>query len=299
LYEERRVKPRRADDATRLTLAGLSRWLEWRQLLVIVKPETLIRWHRKGFRLFWAWRSRAPGRPAIPANVQRLIATMAASNRTWGEERIANELLVKLGIRVSPRTVRRYMPARPRPKPGTQAWSTFVRNHARCVLASDFFVVMTATFRILYVFVVLEVGTRRILHWNVTAHPTSSRTAQQFRMLISGDGGHRYVIHDRDTIYSNGVDRTLEALGLTVLKTPVRTPQANAFCERVIGTIRRECLDFITGINERHVRGILREWVTHYNRGRPHASLGPGLPESSEVVGDVGDAHGHWLPAGC
>src|SRR5262249_23496732 len=206
LYEERRVKPRRADDATRITLAGLSRWLEWRQLLVIVKPETLIHWHRKGFRLFWRWKSRAPGRPAIPVDVQRLIATMAASNRTWGEERIANELLVKLGIRVSPRTVRRYMPNRPRAKPGTHAWSLFVRNHARCVLATDFFVVVTATFRILYVFVVLEVGTRRILHWNVTAHPTSAWTAQQFRMLISGDEAHRYVIHDRDMIYSNGVD---------------------------------------------------------------------------------------------
>jgi transposase InsO family protein len=277
----------------------LSRWLEWRQLLVIVKPDTLIRWQRKGFRLFWRWKSRTPGRPAIPVDVQRLIATMAAWNRTWGEERIANELLVKLGIRVSPRTVRRYMPSRPRPKPGTQAWSTFVRNHARCVLASDFFVVMTATFRILYVFVVLEVGTRRILHWKVTDHPTSAWTAQQFRMLKSGDEVHRYVIHDRDMIYSNGIDRTLEGLGLTVLKTPVRAPQANAFCERVIGTIRRECLDFIISLNEGHVRAILREWVTHYNRSRPHASLGPGLPERSEVVGGVGDAHGHSLPGGC
>jgi putative transposase len=174
-----------------------------------------------------------------------------------------------------------------------------VRNHARCVLASDFFVVVTATFRILYVFVVLDVGTRRILHGNVTAHPTSDWTAQQVRMVISGDEAHRYVIHDRDTIYSNGVDRTLETMGLTVLKTPVRVPQANAFCERVIGTIRRECLDFIIAISEGHVRAILREWVTHYNRGRPHASLGPGLPESSGVVAAVGEAHGHSFPAGC
>ena len=282
LYQERKVKPRRADDATRIILAGLSRFLAWRQLLVIVKPETLIRWHRQGFRLFWRWKSRAPGRPAVPADVQRLIATMAAANRTWGEERIADELLLKLGIRVSPRTVRRYMPSRPpRPKSGTQAWSTFVRNHARSVLASDFFVVVTATFRILYVFVVLEVGTRRILHWNVTAHPTADWTAQQFRMIVPGDQVHRFVIHDRDTIYSEGVDRTLEAMGLRVLKTPVRAPQANAFCERVIGTIRRECLDFMIPMSERHVRAILREWVRHYNRGRPHASLGPGIPDSS------------------
>jgi hypothetical protein len=221
LYQERKVKPRRADDATRIILAGLSRVVAWRQLLVIVKPETLIRWNRQGFRLFWRWKSRAPGRPPIPENVQRLIATMATANRTWGEERIAAELLVKLGIRVSPRTVRRYMPSRPpRPKPGTQAWSTFVRNHARSVLASDFFVVVTATFRVLDVFVVLDVGTRRILHWNVTAHPAAEWTAQQFRMIVSGDQRHRFVIHDRDAIYSEGVDRTLAAMGLTVLKNP-------------------------------------------------------------------------------
>jgi putative transposase len=299
LYQERRVKPRRAADATRIVLAALSRLLEWRQLLVIVKPETLIRWQRKGFRMFWRWKSRAPGRPAISANVQRLIVTIATVNRTWGEERIAAELLVKLGIRVSPRTVRRYMPPRPRPKPGTQAWSTFVRNHARCVLASDFFVVVTATFRLLYVFVVLEVGTRRIVHWNVTAYPTAEWTAQQFRMIVSGDQAHRFIIHDRDTIYSKGVDRTLEAMGLTVLKTPVRAPQANAFCERVIGTIRRECLDFIIATNEGHLRAILREWVTHYNRGRPHASLGPGIPDSSVVAAVVGESNGRSVPAGC
>jgi len=131
----------------------------------------------------------------------------------------------------------------------------------------------------MYVFVVLEVGTRRIRHWNVTAHPTAGWTAQQFRLIVSGDQPHRFVIHDRDTIYSEGVDRTLAAMGLIVLKTPVQIPQANAFCERLIGTIRRECLDFVIPINERHLGAVLREWVTHYNRGRPHASLGPGMPE--------------------
>src|SRR5439155_4941314 len=160
---------------------------------------------------------------------------------------------------------RRYMPpGPPRARRNTQAWSTFVRNHARCVLATDFFVVVTAAFRILYVFVVLEVGTRRILHWNVTAHPTADWTAQQFRMIVRGDQAHRFVIHDHDTIYSEGVDRTLETMELTVLKTPVRVPQANAFCERVIGTLRRECLDFMIPMSEGHVRAILREWVRHY-----------------------------------
>ena len=214
LYQERGARPAALTMPARVVLAALSRCLEWRQVLVIVKPETLIRWHRKGFRLFWRWTSRAPGRPTVPVEVQRLIATMAAANRTWGEERIANELLLKLGIRVSPRTVRRYMPSRPpRPTAGTQACSTFVRNHAPSVLASDFFVVVIPTFRLLYVFVVLEVGTRRILQWDVTAPPTAAWTAQQFRMIGSDDQAHRFVIHDRDTIYSEGVDRTLAAMG--------------------------------------------------------------------------------------
>jgi len=165
------------------------------------------------------------------------------------------------------------------------------------VLASDFFVVVTATFRLIYVFVVLEVGTRQILHWNVTAHPTAEWTAQQFRMIVPGDQAHRFVIHDRDTIYSEGVGRTLGAMGLTVLKTPVRVPQANAFCERLIGTIRRECLDFVIAANERHLRTVLREWCAHYNRGRPHASLGPGIPERPFDEG-IHQSTRHRLPDG-
>jgi putative transposase len=281
LYLERQVKPRRADDATRLTLIALSRLIDWRQLLTVVKPETLIRWHRKGFRLFWRWKSRPHGRPRVPATLRQLIAEMAAANRTWGEERIVAKLLVKLGIRVSSRTVRRYMPSGPGPKhgAGSQAWSTFVRNHARSVLACDFFVTVTAGLRILYVFVVMDVGTRRILQWNVTDHPTAEWTAQQFRMIVSGDEPHRFVVHDRDSIYSEGVDRTIAAMELTVLKTPLRAPQANAFCERLIGTIRRECLDFVIPLSECHVRSVLAEWVAHYNRGRPHSNLGPGIPD--------------------
>jgi putative transposase len=163
-YRERQVKPRRADDATRITLVLLSRLIDWRAVLTIVQPATLIRWHRKGFRLFWRWKSRRPGRPPLPVNVQRLIAAMARANATWGEERIAAELRLKLGLCVSPRTVRRYMPpsGRPRDRLLSQRWSTFVRNHADAILACDFFVTVTAAFRTLYVFVVLEVGTRRM-----------------------------------------------------------------------------------------------------------------------------------------
>jgi putative transposase len=214
---------------------------------------------------------------------------MAGANRTWGEERIASELLVKLGIRVSPRTVRRYMRSGSGPKhgPGSQAWSTFVRNHARSVLTCDFFVSVTAGFKLLYVFVIMEVGSRRILHWNITEHPTADWTTQQFRMVVSGESSHRFVLHDHDSIYSEGVDRKLETMGLTVVKTPVRAPQANAFCERLIGTIRRECLDFVIPLSERHVRTVLSEWVPHYNRGRPHASLGPGIPDAPDVASVV------------
>jgi transposase InsO family protein len=165
------------------------------------------------------------------------------------------------------------------------------------VLACDFFLVATATFRLCDVFVVLEIGTRRVVHWNVTRHPSGAWTAQQFRMITPGDQRHRYVLHDRDSIFSDGVDRTLTAMALTVLKTPVRAPQANAFCERLIGTIRRECLDFMIPLNERHLRWVLTRWVAHYNRGRPHASLGSGIPEPSPdvVVERVG---GHRVQPG-
>jgi putative transposase len=189
LYVERQVKPRRADDATRITLVALSRLAPWRDLLTIVKPDTLIRWHRRGFQLLWRWKSRPRGRPPLPADLRRLITEMASANRTWGEKRIASELLVKLGIHVSLRTVRRYMPTSWAPRGGARAqrWSTFVRNHASAVLACDFFVVVNATFRVYYVFVVLEVGSRRIRHWNVTAHPRAEWTAQQFRTVMSGE----------------------------------------------------------------------------------------------------------------
>ena len=261
LYRERQVNPRRDDEATRITLVVLAQLIDWRAVLTIVKPDTLIRWHRRGFRLFWRWRSRARGRPPLPVDLQRLIAAMARANVTWGEERIAAELHLKLGLRVSPRTVRRYLGRgrRPRDHASSQRWSTFVRNHAGAMLACDFFVTITATFRTLYVFVVLDVGTRRIVHWNVTEHPTAAWTVQQFRVVVPGDQPQRFLIHDRDSIYSTVVDGAVTAMGLTMLKTPVRCPQANAFCERLIGTIRRECLDWLIPIHEAHLRQVFRE----------------------------------------
>jgi len=162
-------------------------------------------------------------------------------------------------------------------------------------LACDFLVVVTARFRILYVFVALEVGTRRIAHFNVTAHPTAEWTLQQFREAIPSDHAYRFLIHDRDTIYSAELDQAVEAMGIRVLKTPVQAPQANAYCERLIGTIRRECLDFLIPLSERHLRALLRQWVAHYHSGRPHASLGPGIPEGDGLPVAPSASRYYWL----
>ncbi len=297
-YTERQVKPRRLDNTARIALVVLARLIDWRQLLTVVRPDTLVRWHRQGFRLFWRWTSRRSGRPRIPPDLQEVIAAMARANQTWGEERIAAELLLKLGISISPRTVRRYMrrPVPSRPRSSSQTWRTFVRNHARETLACDFCVVVTATFRLVYVFLVLDIGTRRILHWNVTEHPTAAWTVQQFRSCLTGEELYRFIVHDHDAVFSPAVDDALRAMNLRALNTPVRVPQANAFCERLIGTGRRECLDHCIPLNERHLRKSLAEWVPHYNRGRPHASLGPGIPEPPALT--VSRSAGHHIAQG-
>jgi hypothetical protein len=178
-YQERKVVPRRFDNVSRFILVLLSRLFAWKDALVNVTPKTFIGWHRAGFRLFWRWKSR-PGRPPIPLELRALIREMARDNPGWGEERIANELLLKLGIQVSPRTVRKYMPKRPKGQPrGDQRWSTFVANHAKAIVACDFLTVVTATFKCLYVFVIIEIGTRKLLHIHVTDHPTAAWTLQQ------------------------------------------------------------------------------------------------------------------------
>src|SRR4030095_7480738 len=210
-------------------------------------------------------------------------------------ERIANELKLKLGIRVSPRTVGKYLgtgrPSRtPDPK---QRWLTFVRNHAQVIAACDFFVVVTATFRPLYVFVIMELGARRILHHNVTGHPTAEWTAQQFREALPGGHAYRFLIHDRDSIFSKELDEEVTAMGALVLRTPVRAPKANSVCERFGGTLRRECLDFLIPFNERHLRAMLKTWIAHFNHARPHMSLGPGIPAALRPP-----APRHQIPGG-
>jgi putative transposase len=217
-------------------MVALARFFDWREALTIVKPETFLKWHRTGFKLFWRWKSRSPGRPPLPKNIAELVRRMSDENPTWGEQRIANELSIKLGIQVASRTIAKYLDSpRPRGTNNNLRWSTFVRNHARGVViydtACEFFVSVTATFRILYVFVAMEIDSRRILHTNVTAHPTADWTIQQFREFLLPDHPFRFLIHDRDGIFSPRLDAELDGFGVHVLKTPPRTPTANAFCE--------------------------------------------------------------------
>lgn len=301
-YREHPISPRKLTAAARCSLLLWSRFFNWREALMIVKPETLIGWHRTGFRLWWRCKSRL-GRPRIQADLRQLIVRMVRENPAWGEERVAAELSVKLGILVSPRTVRAYWPQDTTPKGGrrssSQHWRSFVRNHAKAIVAADFLVAITAGFRVLYVLVVMEVSSRRILHCNVTAHPTAEWTLQQFREAVASDHTYRFLIHDRDSIFSVQVDNELKAFGLKVLRTPVQAPKANAYCERLIGTIRRECLDYLIPLSEKHLRTILREWVAHYNQGRPHSSLGPGIPNLHGKPIRRPQVQRHELPAAC
>ena len=249
--------------------------------------------------MLWRWKCRR-GRPRLPRDLRNLVAAMARDNPSWGEERIAAELSVKLGIRVSARTVRKYMPRDWRGRPGRTVdslrWGSFVRNHARAIVACDFLASVTASFRMVYVLVVIEIESRKIVHCGVTSNPTAGWTTQRLREAIPWEHPYRFLIHDRDSIFSEALDRSVANMGIRVLKTPVRAPKANAYCERVIGTIRRECLDFLIPISENHVRMILGEWISHYNRGRPHSSLGPGIPEPPEGLPVELQSHRHRLP---
>jgi len=227
---------------------------------------------------------------------------MTRDNPTWGEERLAAELLLKLGLRVSPRTVRRYMGrlggrGGGRSRATGQRWAAFVWNHAQALVTSDFCVVVTASFRVLYVFVALEIGSCHLLHRNVTAHPTAVWTLQQFREILAAPHGYRFVLHDRESIFSPGLDAGISAMGVRVLRTPVRAPMANAYCERLLGSLRREGLDYLIPFGEEHLRRLLRIWQVHYNRARPHSRLGPGLPQPPPGL-PARWVSGHRLPPG-
>ena len=266
----------------RLFWVLLLRWFpNWQSWLAIVQPDTVIRWHREGFRLFWRRNSRGkPGRPTVPRDVQALIRRMAKDNPLWGIPRIQSELRL-LGHDLAESTVAKYV--KRRRKPPSQTWKTFLANHTDCLASIDFFTVPTVTIRNLYVFVVLHHTRRRIVHVNVTDHPHAAWVAQQLREAFPFDEAPRYLIRDNDGIYGEEVVRCLESLGIEEVRIVPRSPWQNAFCERVIGTIRRDCLDLVIVLNERHLKRILKSHLKYYHTSRCHQSLDDNSPEPREV----------------
>ena len=253
-------------------------WSGWRSALAIVKPETVISWHRKGFRLYWAWKSRRgiPGRPEARQEVRDLIRKMSLANPLWGAPRIHGELL-KLGIEVSQATVAKYMAGQR--KPPSQTWGTFLNNHVKQLVSTDFFVVPTVTFRVLYVFLVLAHDRRRLLHFNVTAHPTAEWTAQQMAEAFPWGSAPRYLLHDRDSIYGDAFRQRVRGMGVREGLMAPRSPWQSPYVERLIGSVRRECLDHVTVLNETCLRRTLRSYFHYYLEVRTHLALGKNAPE--------------------
>ena len=251
--------------------------------MVLVKPETVVGWHRWAFRRFWTWRSRRrqPGRPPTSREVRDLIKRMAAANLGWGAPRIHGELL-KLGIVISEREVSRLMPPRSR-KPPSQTWRTFLGNHVGTLASVDFFTVPTATFRVLYVFFVLAHERRRVVHFNVTENPGAQWTAQQIVEAFPEDTAPKYMIRDRDGSYGDQFCRRVEGLGIQEVLTAPRSPWQNPYAERLVGSVRRECLDHLIVLGEQHLRRILKSYFAYYLRSRTHLSLGKDAPEPRSV----------------
>jgi transposase InsO family protein len=274
----------------------------WKDSTWIVKPETLIRWHQEGFRVFWKWKSRSrAGRPKIPQVQIDLIRQMATDNPLWGAPRIHGELL-KLEINVAESTVLRYMPKKA-PRTTRQRWKTFLKNHSSHIVSVDFLVVPTITFRLLYVLVFLSHDRRRLVHFNVTAHPTAHWSAQQLRNAFSDVAPPRFIMRDRDAKFGELFTDTVTALGIDPLFTAYKSPWQNGYVERLLGSIRRECLDHVIVLNEDHLRGTLREYVNYYNAQRTHLGIGKDSPEPREVqaegeidkVAVVGGLHHYYF----
>lgn len=247
-------------------------WKGWRSSLIIVEPTTVLGWHRQGWRLFWRLKSGKPGRPPIPRSLILLIRQMSDQNRLWGAPRLQLELRL-LGHDVAQATISKYMVHRPRPG-GGQRWTTFLRNHARQIAACDLLTVQTLTFRILYVFVVLSHDRRKILHFGITSNPTDNWLSRQIRIAFSGRSpAPRFLLRDRDASYGTDFTKVLTDLGIRTLRSSPQSPWQNAHVERVIGTIRRECLDHVIVLSSAGLRTILTEYVEYYNAGRAHQSL--------------------------
>ena len=281
----RRVKRPKLRPLDRLFWVILSRfWREWRSSLAIVKPDTVIRWHRKGFRLFWRWKSWTDrrGRPPISAEVISLIRRMSRENSTWGAPRIQSELRL-LGYDVAHSTVAKYM-KRGTHGPPSQTWRTFLKNHLDSTVACDFFVVPTATFQLLFCFVILAHDRRRIVHFNVTPHPCAQWTAQQLIEAFPGDEPvPSYLLRDRDSIYGTYFRTRVKGMGIREVITARKSPWQNPYAERVIGSIRRECLDHLIILGDQHLRRILKDYMAYYNHCRPHLSLDRNAPLLRDV----------------
>ena len=283
---QRRLGPRRVQlqPADRLCWVLLSRlWPRWREALRVVQPETVIAWHRRGFRWYWRWQSpaRPVGRPRTPRALIDLIRSMHRANPTWGAPRIHGELL-KLGIDVAESTVSTYLPGTPKQAP-SQGWRTFLHNHLSEMIAVDFAIVPTIKGTLLFVFIVLSLARRRVLHVNVTAHPTAAWSAQQVVEALPWSTTDRYLIRDRDGVYGQLFRNRVDGLGLEEVVSAARSPWQNGYAERFIGSLRRECLDHVIALDERQLLRIVRSYVAYYNTSRTHLSLGKDPPEPRAV----------------
>ena len=279
-----RTAPRpRLRTADRLFWVLLSRlWAGWTDAISVVQPATVIRWHRTGFKLFWAWKSRrtGPGRPAVAPEVRALIRHMSRANPLWGAPRIHGELQ-KLGLEISQAAVSKYLGRRSTPP--SQTWRTFLDNHLQTLVSVDFFVVPTVMFKVLFVFVVLAHERRRVVHINVTDAPTAQWTAQQLVEAFPWETAPRYLLRDRDAVYGVAFSRRAQSMGIHEVKTAARSPWQNPYVERLIGTLRRECLDHVVVLNETHLRRLLREYLIYYHGARTHLSLAKDAPEPRRV----------------
>ena len=263
----------------RLLLVLLARTVRaWRQALFLVQPETLLRWHRELFHVFWKHKSKASAKkPKLSPETISLIKEMAAHNRLWGAERIRGELL-KLDIRVSKRTIQKYMKQIHPKQARGQTWKTFLRNHAAEIWACDFLQVTDLFFRPLFAFFLIELQSRKVIHVNVTRSPTDLWVAQQLREATPYGHAPKYLIRDNDRKFGQHFARVATTTGIKVLRTPYRTPQANAVCERFLGSVRRECLDHFLIFHEKQLSRVLRAYITYFNQARPHQGIRQQIP---------------------
>ena len=278
---KRQVKRPACTKADRVLLVFLARMVRaWRQTLLIVQPDTLLRWHRELFRLYWKRMSKASSyKPKVAAETIALIREMATENRLWGAERIRGELL-KLGVYVCKRTIQKYMRPVRTPQPRGQKWATFVHNHAAQIWACDFLQITDLFFRPLFAFFIIELKSRRVIHVGVTRSPTDPWVAQQLREATPYGQAPKYLIRDNDSKFGSCFTRVATTSAIEFLKTPYHAPRANAICERFLRSVRQECLDHLFIFHEKQLQRVLNEYMAYFNRARPHQGIHQQIPES-------------------